>query len=133
MHDCRRGIEGLNDELLTRGFAMNEEGGILKASHPHHLPLLSRMITNQAKDCDYALHSRSKQSKDPSKDRGLSFAVAYESGKAACSVSQPSDDQGNRGSRGAWRSRGPVVSQGVRGSKDKDKGVSGRLGWSGGS
>ena len=35
--DCRRGIEGLNDELLTRGFAMNEEGGILKASCLHHL------------------------------------------------------------------------------------------------
>lgn len=27
---CRNGIEGLNDDLLTRGFAMNEEGGILK-------------------------------------------------------------------------------------------------------
>lgn len=26
------GIEGLNDDLLTRGFAMNEEGGILKVS-----------------------------------------------------------------------------------------------------
>ena len=34
---CRRGIEELNDELLTRGFAMNEEGGILKASDRHHL------------------------------------------------------------------------------------------------
>ena len=27
---CRNGIEGLNDDLLTRGFAMNEAGGILK-------------------------------------------------------------------------------------------------------
>ena len=27
---CRNGIEGLNDDLLERGFAMNEEGGILK-------------------------------------------------------------------------------------------------------
>ena len=26
----RNGIEGLNDDLLARGFAMNEEGGILK-------------------------------------------------------------------------------------------------------
>ena len=28
----RNGIEELNDALLTRGFAMNEEGGILKVS-----------------------------------------------------------------------------------------------------
>ena len=29
-HCCRNGIEGLNDDLLSRGFAMNEAGGILK-------------------------------------------------------------------------------------------------------
>ena len=37
VRNCRRGIEGVNDALLTRGFAMNEEGGILKASHHYHL------------------------------------------------------------------------------------------------
>ena len=44
---CRRGIEGLNDELLTRGFAMNEEGGIVKASC--HSLLQSYNRTKQAK------------------------------------------------------------------------------------
>ena len=50
VHDCRKGIEGLNDELLTRGFAMNEEGGILKASHHHHHHVQQSCISrNQAK------------------------------------------------------------------------------------
>lgn len=30
--DRRNGIEQLNDELIARGFAMNEEGGILKVA-----------------------------------------------------------------------------------------------------
>ena len=30
---CRNGIEELNDALLTRGFAMNEEGGVLKVEY----------------------------------------------------------------------------------------------------
>ena len=29
---CRNGIEGLNDTLVARGFAMNEDGGILKVT-----------------------------------------------------------------------------------------------------
>lgn len=34
---CRNGIEGLNDDLVSRGFAMNEEGGILKVCHANCL------------------------------------------------------------------------------------------------
>lgn len=37
---CRNGIEGLNEQLLTRGFAMNEEGGILKVPSLQQDPIL---------------------------------------------------------------------------------------------
>ena len=57
---CRNGIEGLNDELLTRGFAVNEEGGIPKVT-ALLLPILDIISVQHACQSRTASHQLLKQ------------------------------------------------------------------------